>query len=106
MDLSKEKDFVTIYAIVHTAVDADRCCFPDPAITGSYLSLVEAQTAWEQQIDEEKKLLDERYDCEAWEPFQWEMYQDGYAGACFYRIEIVESVLHLNGGEADAYIGD
>lgn len=85
---------IKIYTIIYTAADADRGIFHNPEARGSYLSLTSAQSELERQITAEKAELDSRYDCEERENDSWEVYQDGYAAACFARIEILTSILH------------
>lgn len=80
-----------IYTIVMTSANADQGLFQDPTPYGSYLSFEKAQHRFEELISEEKSNLNSRYDTEAREDTVWEMYENGYAAACFVRIEIVTS---------------
>lgn len=80
-----------IHTIVMTSANADQGCFQDPTPYGSYLSFERAQHRFEELIAEEKSNLNSRYDTENRKETVWEMYEDGYAAACFVRIEIVTS---------------
>lgn len=80
-----------IYTIVMTSANADQGCFQDPTPYGSYLSFEKAQHRFEELIAEEKSNLNSRYNTENREDTVWEMYENGYAAACFVRIEIVAS---------------
>lgn len=80
-----------IYTIVMTSANADQGLFQDPTSYGSYLSFENAQHRFEELIAEEKLNLSSRYDTENREETVWEMYEDGYAAACFVRIEIITS---------------
>lgn len=80
-----------IHTIVMTSANADHGLFQDPTPNGSYLSFEKAQLRFEELIAEEKSNLSSRYNTEKREETVWEMYEDGYAAACFVRIEIVTS---------------
>lgn len=80
-----------IHTIVMTSADADQGHFQAPTPCGSYLSFEKAQHRFEELIAEEKSNLNSRYDTENREDTVWEMYEDGYAAACFVRLEIVTS---------------
>lgn len=80
-----------IYTIVMTSANADHGLFQNPTPNGSFLSFDKAKRRLEELIAEEKSSLDSRYDTEERENTAWEMYEDGYAAACFVRIEIVTS---------------
>ena len=80
-----------IHTIVMTSANADHGLFQDPTPNGSYLSFEEAQHRFEELIAKEKSNLSSRYNTEKREETVWEMYEDGYAAACFVRIEIVTS---------------
>lgn len=80
-----------IHTIVMTSANADQGLFQDPTFYGSYLSFEKAQHCFEVLIEEEKLNLNSRYDTENREETVWEMYEDGYAAACFVRIEIITS---------------
>lgn len=81
----------TVYIIITTSANADKGFFQDPTPCGCYLSPERAQARFEELIAEEKKNLCSRYDTENREEALWEMYENGYAAACFVRIEIIES---------------
>jgi len=80
-----------VFTIITTAANADVGLFQDPTPCGSFLSYNRAKARLKKLIEEEKKNLNSRYDTENREETVWEMYEDGYAAACFVRIEIVES---------------
>lgn len=80
-----------IHTIVMTSANADHGLFQNPTPYGSYLSFEKAQQRFEELIAKEKLNLNSRYDTETREEIIWEMYADGYAAACFVRIEIVTS---------------
>lgn len=80
-----------IHTIVMTSANADYGFFQDPTPDGSFLSFEKAQHRFEERIAEEKSNLNSRYNTENREETVWEMYEDGYAAACFVRIEIVTS---------------
>lgn len=80
-----------IHTIVTTSANADQGLFQDPTPNGSYLSFEKAQYRFEELIAEEKSNLNSRYDIENREETVWEVYENGYAAACFVRIEIVTS---------------
>lgn len=80
-----------IHTIVMTSANADQGLFQDPIPNGSFLSFEKAQHRLEELIAEEKSNLNSRYDTENCEETVWEMYESGYAAACFVRIEIVTS---------------
>lgn len=82
-----------IYTIVSTGADADKGFFPDPQVQGSYLGIQKAREELNRLVEEEKENLDNRYDCEERSEDHWEAYMDGYAAACFSRIEILTSRL-------------
>lgn len=90
-----ENKSVEIYTIVITGVDADRGSFPDPIIHGSYASKEIANEVMDDLIVSEKESLDDRYNREERDEYHWEMYADGYAAACFVRIDILESRFHF-----------
>ena len=93
---------VMAYTIVSTGIDTDRGFFPDPSARGSYLSQARAREELERLIAGEKEELDDRYNAENRGEDFWEAYEDGYAAACFSRLEILTSVLKgykpLDGG--------
>lgn len=80
-----------IHTIVMTSANADQGHFQDPTPCGSYLSFERARHRFEKLIAEEKSNLNSRYDTENRKDTVWEMYEDGYAAACFVRLEIVTS---------------
>lgn len=80
-----------IHTIVMTSANADYGFFQDPTPDGSFLSFEKAQHRFEERIAEEKSNLNSRYNTENREETVWEMYEDGYAAACFVLIEIVTS---------------
>lgn len=80
-----------IYTIIMTSANADHGLFQDPTPNGSFLSFEKAQHRFEELIAEEKASPNSRYNTENREETVWEMYEDGYAAACFVRIEIVTS---------------
>lgn len=90
-----------IYTVVTTSADTDRGNFQDPTPAGSYFSPQRAQEGMARLIEAEKETLDtERYDSEEQSDTVWYAYQDGYAAACFVRIEIVTSLL-MDEGDTD-----
>ena len=82
-----------IYTIIMTSANADHGLFQNPMPNGSFLSFDMAKRRLEELIAEEKSSLNSRYDTEEHEETVWEMYEDGYAAACFVRIEIVTSLI-------------
>lgn len=80
-----------IHTIVMTAANADNGHFQNPTPYGSFLSIARAQHRFEKLITAEKEKLNSRYDTEVREEDVWEMYEDGYAAACFVRIEMIKS---------------
>lgn len=80
-----------IHTIVMTSANADHGFYQNPTPNGSFLSFEKAQRRFEELIAEEKSTLNSRYDTESREETVWEMYEDGYAAACFVRLEIVTS---------------
>ncbi|WP_326975327.1 hypothetical protein [Caproicibacter sp. BJN0012] len=83
-----------IYTVVTTSADADQGCFQEPTPAGSYFSFQGAQAELARLIEEEKETLDTaRYDTEEWNDTVWYAYQEGYAAACFVRIEVITSLL-------------
>lgn len=85
-----------IYTVVHTATDNDKCRFLSPLAVKSFVSREAALKEMERQIADEKLNLDERYDQEGRGTDLWEMCQKGNEGACFSRIEIIETALQYN----------
>jgi len=86
---------VTIYILLYIATDADKCYFQDPEILGCYLSLQDAQKSLENLSAQIKDEMDERYDQEERDETCWLMYQEGYAAACYSRLEILTSELDI-----------
>ncbi len=83
-----------IFTIITTSADADQGLFQDPTPAGSYYSPEKAHAELMRLAAEEKETLDtSRYDTEEQSDTVWYAYQDGYAAACFVRIEIVTSLL-------------
>ena len=82
-----------IYTVVMTSANSDLGFFQDPTPNGSFLSFDKAKQRLEELIAEDKSSLDSRYDTEEREEAVWEMYENGYAAACFVRIEIVTSLI-------------
>lgn len=78
-----------IHTIIMTAANADVGLFQDPTPYGSFLSFEKAQARFVELIAKEKENLNSRYNSEELEEAVWEMYEDGYAAACFVRLEIV-----------------
>ena len=99
----KARQTPRIYTILQTSVDADRCSFPPPTTSGSYLSLAKARERMAELMEEEEEHLDSRYDRVSREDDVWEAYQDGYAAACCSRIEIVTSDLMDAPKEVDGW---
>lgn len=68
------------------------------------MSLDLAREKLSELIAQEKKTLSSRYNKEERTDDCWEAYEDGYAAACFVRIEILSSEIVLNrkGGADDA----
>ena len=93
-----EKMPILIFTIIMTAANADVGLFQNPTPYGSYFSLERAQSRLEELIVKEKSKLSSRYNVEEREETVWEMYEDGYAAACFVRLEIMESEI-----EEDSY---
>ena len=87
---------VVAYTIVQAGADVDHGFFPDPFTWGCYLSLDLAREKRAELIAQEKKTLSGRYDKEERTDDCWEAYEDGYAAACFVRIEILSSEIVLN----------
>ena len=91
-----ENESLHVYTVVCTSADADRGSFPEPWTEGSYLLRSRAVEQLNRLADAEKKTLDtNRYDREERTETSWEAYQEGYAAACFVRLEILESELHI-----------
>lgn len=88
-----EEEPVKVYTIVQTAVNADQGFFPDPFSWGSYSSLEQARERLAELVTAAKKDLSDRYNKEDISEDHWEAYEDGYAAACFMRIEVLVSDL-------------
>lgn len=94
----------TVYTIVQTGVNVDLGYFPDPIAWGSYSSIDLAREQLARLIAAKKETLNNCYDKEERTEDCWEAYADGYATACFVRIEILTSSLvpAPKGGAHDA----
>lgn len=84
-----ERDGKQVYVIVSTVVNSDIGIFQSPCPMGGYHSLRRARKALQALIQEEKEGLSARYNKEELTEDSWEAYEDGYAAACFTRLEII-----------------
>ncbi|WP_313529302.1 hypothetical protein [Anaerotignum sp.] len=80
-----------IHTIAMTSANADVGHFQNPTPIASYFSFEKVQKRFKELINEEKKNLNSRYDTEEHGDTYWEMCENGYAAACFIRIDIVTS---------------
>lgn len=81
----------SVFTIITTSANADNGFFQDPTPCGCFLSAELAQIRFMELIAKEKENLNIRYDTENREETLWEMCENGYAAACFVRIEIIET---------------
>lgn len=98
--MQKGNQTQTIYTIIRTSVDADRCSFPPAMTEGSYLYITQARAELRRLVDEEKESMEIHFDTELYREEYgtdyWEAYQEGYAAAWFSRFEILSSELNLD----------